>query len=218
MTISPSLLSANFLNLQEQIHALNPIENLWYHLDVMDGHFVPNLTFGPTVIKNLHKITKTPLDAHLMVTSPLECAGWFKNCQLHNCTIHFEACDNPLEDLKKLKDMFPNIGVSIKPKTPVSVLSEEILRLVDVILVMTVEPGFGGQSFMHDSAKKIQELNELRSNNNNYTYLIQVDGGVNEETAKICWHYGADNLVAGSYVFKNNLESFPQVIQSIRKG
>ena len=201
MIIAPSILASDFLNLENEFKKLNAIKNLWIHLDIMDGHFVPNLTFGHEFISRMTKISTHPCDAHFMVTNPDFYIETLKDSGIHNFTFHYEACTNHLELIKKAKNYYPSVGLSIKPGTNVDVLSPEILKELDLILVMSVEPGFGGQSFMPNSLDKIKKLKQIKETNN-YKFNIQIDGGINEATSKLAKDAGASNLVAGSYIFK----------------
>lgn len=212
--ISPSILSCDFANIQSELNVIENTKNVWIHLDIMDGHFVPNLTFGIPVIKRISEITKLPLDAHLMVTNPEFHIEEMKSFGIHNITFHIEAVQNSLELIKTAKKHYPSVGISIKPKTTVEEISDEILGAVDLILVMSVEPGFGGQSFQEESIKKIEKLNSLK---NKYNFQIQVDGGVKDTNAKKLIKAGADNLVAGSYVFNKKPETYISNIESLRK-
>jgi ribulose-phosphate 3-epimerase len=215
ITIAPSLLSANFLDLKSEFNILNKISNLWIHLDIMDNHFVPNLTFGATVLKNMQQITQHKLDAHFMVTDPLSFIEPFSKCNLHNFTFHLETTTHPVEYITKLKNYFPSVGISIKPHTDVTFLTNEILSIVDLVLIMSVEPGFGGQSFMPSSIEKIEYLREQKQTNN-YNFIIQVDGGINHETAKLVKAAGAENLVAGSYIFNEPNQNYQARINELR--
>ena len=198
--ISPSLLSADFLNLKTDLERLNDVDNIWLHLDVMDAHFVPNLTFGEPILKNVQKVSKHKLDAHFMVTNPDFFAETFKNVGLHNFTYHWEAITDHVTLIDKLKAIYTSVGISIKPNTQVSEIPLEILKKIDLVLVMSVEPGFGGQKFMPDSIDKVIELDQIR-HVNNLNLMIQVDGGITDENAGYLIQAGANNLVAGSYIF-----------------
>ncbi|OFZ25188.1 MAG: ribulose-phosphate 3-epimerase [Bdellovibrionales bacterium RIFOXYB1_FULL_37_110] len=213
--ISPSILSCDFLNIENELRALEPCKNIWIHLDIMDSHFVPNLTFGGPVVKNLHKITKHPLDAHFMVTNPEFFLDDFKNYKIHNFTFHVEANPNPMDIITKGKKIYPSIGISIKPKTPVSQIPKEVLECIDLILIMSVEPGFGGQKFIEISLDKIKELDQLRKKNK-YHYQIQIDGGITNQNAKQLIDLGVNNLVAGSYIFSGSPQGYPQMVESLR--
>ena len=202
MILAPSLLACDFLNIQNEIEKIKNHKNLWLHLDVMDGHFVPNLSFGKVVFEKIGRISNYPLDAHLMVTNPEFYIEDYKNIGLHNFTFHLEASDDCLSLIKKAKKYYPSVGISIKPNTDVNQLSSDILQNVDLILIMSVEPGFGGQSFMPEALLKVQSLVQKKKEKN-YSYQIQIDGGINLETAKLAIKAGVDNLVAGSFIFNN---------------
>ena len=211
--ISPSILSANFLQLQNEIEKFSDAENIWFHLDVMDSHFVPNLTFGKTILKDLHKVTKHKLDAHFMVSNPDFFIENFKDIGIHNFTFHLESVNQPTQTIKAIKKEYDSCGISIKPGTQVTSLTPEILSAVDLILIMSVEPGFGGQSFMIDVLEKVKHLTKLK-NDNNYSYEIQIDGGINQSTSKEAIKSGCTNLVAGSYIFKS--DNYLKAINSLR--
>ena len=208
--IAPSILSSDFANLQSEIEKITENGADWVHVDVMDGHFVPNLTIGAPVVKALRKVSKLPLDVHLMIDSPEKYINDFALAGSDIITFHYEATkENTLEVINLIKSYNVKVGLSIKPKTSV----EEIVKYidyVDLILVMTVEPGFGGQKFMYDCAKKIKEIKNIGKKD----LIIEVDGGINNETAKICKEFGANALVAGSYVFSNN--DMKKAISSLR--
>jgi ribulose-phosphate 3-epimerase len=212
--ISPSILACDFLNIESELHALDNIPNLWLHLDIMDGHFVPNLTFGTPIIALIAKKTSLKLDAHLMVTNPEFYSESLKHIGIHNFTFHFESVLNPLSLVAELKSNYQSVGISIKPNTPTHKLSDDILKMVDVVLVMSVEPGFGGQSFMSGAYDKISEL-KIRRKNLNTHFKIQVDGGVSHKNSKELINAGADNLVAGSYIFKANQADYSKQISSL---
>lgn len=203
------------MNLETDINSLGKRDDLWLHLDVMDGHFVPNMTFGIPIIKQLAKITEIPLDMHLMVTNPDFHIEELKDTKLQNVTFHVEAVSDILALVTKAKKYYPSVGISIKPGTSVSSLTPDVLDLVDLILVMSVEPGFGGQKFMPDSIQKIKDLTTLKKLNN-YHYQIQVDGGIDNNTVKDVVHAGADNLVAGSYIFGASPDEYSNRIESLK--
>lgn len=213
--ISPSLLACDFLNIESELKAFDGIPDLWFHLDIMDGHFVPNLTFGHPVVELILKKTAHKCDAHFMVTNPEFHAETMKNYGLHNFTFHLEATLNSLGLIKKLKQNYPSVGISIKPGTPTHKLSDDILKLVDLVLVMSVEPGFGGQSFMPNAFDKIKELKSRRSALGAH-FQIQVDGGISSKNSVELREAGADNLVAGSSIFKNKRENYRAAIDSLR--
>lgn len=214
--IAPSLLSANFLDLKSDIEILNNIDNLWLHLDVMDGHFVPNLTFGHPILSQLAKVTKHPLDAHLMVTNPSFYVESFKDFGLHNITVHYESTHHLDRLIHSVKDHYPSVGISLNPATTADVLPDYILQEVDLILVMSVNPGFGGQKFIPGVYQKIKDLDSRRKKLK-ANFQIQVDGGVDHTNAKDLIQHGVDNLVAGSYIFKVRPQEYVQQIAALRK-
>lgn len=195
--------------------AFGGVQDMWFHLDIMDGHFVPNLTFGHPIIELITKKSPHKCDAHFMVTNPEFHGETLKNAGIHNFTFHIEAVMNSLSLVHELKKSYPSVGVSIKPNTPTHQLSDEILKAVDLVLVMSVEPGFGGQSFMPSAYDKIRELKKRRESLGAH-FQIQVDGGVTDKNAKELIVAGADNLVAGSYVFKTTKDNYKNKIESLR--
>jgi ribulose-phosphate 3-epimerase len=201
--VAPSILSADFARLKEEIQAVERAGADWIHVDVMDGHFVPNLTIGAPVVKALRKTTKLPLDVHLMIESPERYVRDFAEAGSDYLTIHVEATTEAESTLKKIRQLKMKPGITLRPKTPVEKLVP-FLPLVDLVLVMTVEPGFGGQFFMQDQVSKIEflrlELNKLKSG-----ALIEVDGGINADTATKV--RSADVLVAGNFVFANDYKA-----------
>lgn len=214
-TVSPSILSCDFLNIEKELLPFQEAADLWMHLDIMDGHFVPNLTFGIPIIGQISKKCNLPLDAHLMVTNPEFHMEEMKGFGLHNITFHLETVSDPVALIKKFRNDYKSIGVSIKPNTQVSELSEELLKFADLILVMSVEPGFGGQSFMPNSIDKIKDLHALKEKLNT-DFVIQVDGGVSDKNSQILREAGADNLVAGSFVFKVEPHEYMSRVEAIR--
>ncbi len=195
--ISPSILSADFVNLERDIKRIEEAGADWVHIDVMDGHFVPNITIGIPVVKAIKGITKLPLDVHLMIENPEKYIGAFAKAGADIITIHYEACEDSLkENIELIKSCNAKVGVSIKPKTSQERLYP-YLKDIDLALIMTVEPGFGGQEFLHHCAMKIPKIKELV----NDEFIIQVDGGINNITSKICTSLGANSLVAGSYIY-----------------
>ena len=213
--ISPSILAADFTNLISDISVIEDVNDLWLHLDVMDGHFVPNLTFGIPIIKQLKKKTNLPLDVHLMVTNPEFHMEELKDVGIENITYHFEIETDHMELISKYRSHYNSIGLSMKPKTKAQDLDLELLKKLDLVLVMSVEPGFGGQSFMPNALDKIEYLNKVRKENN-LSFKIQVDGGINEETGTKCRNKGADNLVAGSYIFGKEKDQYKTQIETLR--
>lgn len=209
--ISPSLLSANFCNLEKDIEMLNNSQADWLHVDVMDGVFVPNISFGQPVIKHIKKIAKKPLDVHLMIVEPDKFFEDYKNCGANIITVHYEACTHLHRSLSKIRQLGMKAGVVLNPHTPVCVL-EDIIEMCDLVLLMSVNPGFGGQSFIENTYSKIKTLKQLieRKNSN---CLIEVDGGVNTANYKKLIEAGADVLVAGNAVFaaENPTETIKQL-------
>jgi ribulose-phosphate 3-epimerase len=192
--IAPSILSADFSRLGAEIEDVERAGCDIIHVDVMDGHFVPNLTIGPPVVKALRKITKLPLDVHLMIEEPVRYLADFRKAGADWITVHVEAAKNPGETLEQIRKSGAKAGISMRPGTPVSAI-EPFLDKLDLVLVMTVEPGFGGQSFMPEQLEKVRFLKSR------FRGMISVDGGVNSETAAACLEAGADVLVAGTAVF-----------------
>lgn len=199
MKIAPSILSADFANLQADIERVEKGGADYIHVDVMDGQFVPNITFGSNVVQAIRPVTKLPLDVHLMVINPENYIADFAKAGSDIITVHVESTPHIHRAIQMIKDLDVKAGVVINPGTPIEMI-KHVLPLVDQVLVMTVNPGFGGQSFITETVDKIAELAELRKVND-WTYQIEVDGGIVPETAKICREAGADVFVAGSYVY-----------------
>ena len=207
--ISPSILSADFANLERDIKRVEDAGADWIHVDVMDGHFVPNITIGVPVVKSIKKVSNIPLDVHLMIENPEKYIQPFAQAGSDILTFHYEAVKDVSSVVNIIKSYGVKAGMSIKPKTPAEEILE-FLPLLDLVLVMTVEPGFGGQSFIKVCAEKIPLIKKYASEN----LIIQVDGGINAETAKICTAYGANSLVAGNYIYKSG--DIQKAVQSIR--
>lgn len=213
--ISPSLLACDFLNIEPELMAFSSVKDMWFHLDIMDGHFVPNLTFGHPIIQLITKKSPHKCDAHFMVTNPEFYGETLKTYGLYNFTFHYEAKPNSMLLIKELKKYYPSVGISIKPKTETDKLSDDILKAVDLVLLMSVEPGFGGQSFMPAAFDKIRELKARREQLNAH-FQIQIDGGVSDKNARELILAGADNLVAGSYIFKESKDNYGAQVNSLR--
>lgn len=208
--ISPSILSADFANLERDIKLVENAGADWLHVDVMDGHFVPNITIGVPVVKSIKKITNLPLDVHLMIENPDKYIQPFAAAGADIITFHYEAAlEKSFDIIKQIQSAGLKAGISIKPKTHPETI-KDFLDIADMVLVMTVEPGFGGQKFMSNCADKIPYIRENSTEN----LIIQVDGGINADTAKICTEKGANSLVAGNYVYKS--ADINAAIQSLR--
>lgn len=199
--IAPSLLSADFAELRKDIEMINQSEADWFHIDIMDGMFVPNISFGFPVLESIKRYAKKPLDVHLMIVNPERYLQSFKNYGASIITVHLEACVHLNRTIQEIKNLGLKAGVAINPHTPVSSLSD-IIQDVDLVLVMSVNPGFGGQSFIQNTYKKIRELRLLASNQNP-RLLIEIDGGVNFDNTANLLKAGADVLVAGNTVFSS---------------
>ena len=195
--VSPSILSADFANLSSGIASVSNAP--WLHIDVMDGHFVPNITVGLPVVQSLRHATTRFLDVHLMISDPLFFARHFAAAGADLVCFHAEACDHPEEVISQIRDSGKKAAVALKPATGAKCLLPYLDKL-DMVLIMTVEPGFGGQAFLPEMLPKIQEVKAM-ADKKNPSLLIEVDGGINERTAALCRKAGADILVAGSYVF-----------------
>ncbi|ALO14963.1 Ribulose-phosphate 3-epimerase [Salinivirga cyanobacteriivorans] len=200
--VSPSMLSANFLNLENDIKMVNDSEADWFHLDVMDGMYVPNISFGLPIVKQINKIAKKPLDVHLMIAQPERYIKDFKAAGADILTIHYEASTHLHRSIQAIKAEGMKAGVAINPHTNVTLL-EDVLKDIDMVLIMSVNPGFGGQKFIEQSIHKIKRL-RMEIESSGAQTMIQVDGGVDNTNAATLYDAGADCLVAGSYVFKAN--------------
>lgn len=201
MIVAPSILSADFNNLEKEITFVSDNKAMFLHIDVMDGHFVPNITIGPCVIKSIRKTSDLIFDVHLMIENPEKYYEEFFKAGADVITFHYEAVEDSLNLIKKIKALGIKAGISIKPETDIEKITS-LLDDVDLVLVMSVSPGFGGQKFMPSALSKIAFLSEYKKSHN-LDYIIEVDGGINEETGKECANSGAEVLVAGSYIFNN---------------
>lgn len=212
MKIAPSILSADFANLQRDIELVEENQVDVLHVDIMDGHFVPNITFGPNVVAAIRPFTKLPLDCHLMIEQPERYVEAFANAGADLINVHVEATPHIHRVLQLIKSFGVKAAVTINPGTPVSAI-EPVLSLVDMVLVMTVNPGFGGQKFLPECLEKVTALAEIRRSKG-YTYEIEVDGGVTDQTIGACRDAGADVFVAGSYIY--DAENPAERIQALK--
>lgn len=209
--VSPSVLSADFANLERDVKMLNESSADWIHIDIMDGQFVPNISFGLPVMKAIHKHATKPLDVHLMIATPDDYIDDFKAAGAEILTVHYEACTHLHRTLQRIKAAGMKTGVALNPHTNVQLL-KDVLQDIDLVLIMSVNPGFGGQKFIPHAIEKVKEIKALITAQQTNT-LIEVDGGVNLETGKQLVDAGADALVAGSFVFgsENPIETIKKL-------
>ena len=198
--IAPSLLAADFLQLQNACTMLNKSEAEWFHLDIMDGRFVPNISYGPMVVEFISKTTTKFCDVHLMIEEPERYTEAFKKAGADGITVHYEACRHLHRNIQQIKDLGMKVGVALNPHTPIELL-KDILQDIDMVLIMSVNPGFGGQSFIPHTINKIKRMREM-IDEQLLNVKIQIDGGVTTDNASLIVEAGADVLVAGSFVFK----------------
>lgn len=219
--LSPSILNSDFLDLRSTIEMLNNSEAEWIHLDIMDGHFVPNLTFGPPIVHMIASIARKPLDVHLMITDPDRYVDAYIEAGASVLTVHYEACTHLHRTITHIKSKGVKAGVAINPHTPVNVL-EEILPYADLILNMTVNPGFGGQQFIESSIQKIKKLKQLIAQAGS-SALIEVDGGVDADNLEMLLHAGINVAVIGSAIFQSEkpadtIRMLKSIMQSYSSG
>ena len=200
--IAPSMLAADFGNLQRDVEMVDRSVAEWFHMDVMDGVFVPNISYGPAIIQKMASYTEKYIDSHLMIVNPDRYIQDYKDAGTHNLTVHYEACTHLHRTIQAIKATDMHAGVSLNPHTPVHLL-EDIIQDVDLVLLMSVNPGFGGQKFIENTIAKTAKLKDLILQKNS-SAKIEIDGGVNTETGKRLVEAGADVLVAGSFVFKSS--------------
>ncbi len=210
--IAPSMLAADFGNLQRDVKMVNNSDADWFHIDVMDGMFVPNISYGMPVISAINKDASKPLDVHLMIEKPERYITEFKKVGAHILTVHYEACIHLHRTIQAIKNERMLAGVALNPHTPVSVL-EDIIKDLDLVLIMSVNPGFGGQKFIKNTYKKVTQLKNLIEQSNSKA-LIEVDGGVTDQNIEKLSALGVDAFVAGSFVFKNDTPKI--VIQNLK--
>jgi len=212
--IAPSILAADFRNLQDEIKKVEKAGADWIHCDVMDGHFVDNLTFGPVVVEAINRATKLPLDVHLMIENPVKYIKDFAQAGADILTVHIEACPNLKSVISKIKSLGMKAGCSVRPQTPLSMV-KPYLKDLDLLLIMSVNPGFAGQSFISSVLPKVKEAKKLKQEKK-YKYYIEIDGGINPKTAKLAKRAGAEVLVAASAIFK--AKDYRKSIEKLRQA